>query len=130
MKHLSQVLNCTIDLFILLENRNNMNSNQLVNFPAKLTYKINDVSEIRPMIDEFIDHYRKSESGEFSCRILLPRHLKSDNDVKRLGATIYAEIMLSLKKNRLIANLRDIRYIHDAHNYGWLLLNPEMAEKL
>jgi hypothetical protein len=30
----------------------------------------------------------------------------------------------------LIANLRDIRYIHDAHNYGWLLLNPKMAEKL
>ncbi|MGI0031374.1 MAG: hypothetical protein ACRD80_07305 [Nitrososphaeraceae archaeon] len=107
-----------------------MNSTQLVNFPAKLTYKISDVSEIRPMIDEFIDQYRKSESGEFSCRILLPRHLKSDNDVKRLGATIYAEIMLSLKKNKLTANLRDIRYIHDAHNYGWLLLNPKMAEKL
>jgi hypothetical protein len=123
-------LNCTIDLFILLENRNNMNSTQLVNFPAKLTYKISDVSEIRPMIDEFIDHYRKSESEEFSCRILLPRHLKSENDVKSLGATIYAEIMLSLKKNKLIANLRDIRYIHDANNYGWLLLNPKMAEKL
>jgi hypothetical protein len=107
-----------------------MNSNQLANFPAKLTYKISDVSEIKPMIDEFINHYRKAESGEFSCRILLSRHLKSENDVKRLGATIYSEIMLSLKKNKLIANLRDIRYIHDAHNYGWLLLNAKMAEKL
>jgi hypothetical protein len=38
--------------------------------------------------------------------------------------------MLSLKKNKLIANLRDIRYIHDEDNYGWLLLNPKMAEKL
>ena len=107
-----------------------MNSTQLVNFPAKLTYKISDVSEIRPMIDEFIDQYRRSESGEFSCRILLPRLLKSERDVKRLGAAIYSEIMLSLKKNKLIANLRDIRYIHDPHNYGWLLLNPKMAEKL
>lgn len=107
-----------------------MNSTKLVNFPAKLTYKISDISEIRPMIDEFIDHYRKSESEEFSCRILLPRRLKSDDDVKRLGATIYAEIMFSLKKNKLIANLRDIRYIHDANSYGWLLLNPKMAEKL
>jgi len=60
----------------------------------------------------------------------LPRNLKSNNDVKRLGATIHAEIMLSLKKNKLIANLRDIRYIHDDNNYGWLLLNPKMAEKL
>jgi hypothetical protein len=107
-----------------------MNSTQLVNFPAKFTYKISDISEIRPMIDEFIDHYRKSVSEEFSCRILLPRHLKSENDVKRLGATIYAEIMLSLKKNKLIANFRDIRYIHDTNNYGWLLLNPKIAEKL
>jgi len=26
--------------------------------------------------------------------------------------------------------LRDLRYIHDDDNYGWLLLNPKMAEKL
>jgi hypothetical protein len=107
-----------------------MNSSQLVNFPVQLTCKINNLSEIRPMIDEFIDHYKKSQSGEFSWRILLPRHLKSDYDVKRLGVVIYAELMLSLKKNKLIPNLRDIRYIHDDDNYGWLLLNPKMAEKL
>ena len=107
-----------------------MNSIQLVNFPVKLTFKISQVSEIKSMIDKFIEYYRRSESEEFSCRILLPRHLKSENDVKSLGTTIYAEIMLSLKKNKLIANLRDIRYIHDANNYGWLLLNPKIAEKL
>ena len=114
----------------MLKNSKNVNSTQLVNFPVKLTFKISKVSEIRPMIDKFIEYYRESESGEFSCRILLPRDLKSEGDVKRLGATIHSEIMFSLKKNKLTLNLRDIRYIHDTDNYGWLLLNPKAAEKL
>jgi hypothetical protein len=120
----------SIDLFILVESNNSMNSSQLVNFPVQLTCKISNMSEIKPMIDEFIDHYKKFQSGEFSWRILLPRHSQSDHDIKRLGAAIYGELMLSLKKNKLIANLRDLRYIHDDDNYGWLLLNPKMAEKL
>ena len=107
-----------------------MNSIQLVNFPVKLTFKISQVSEVQSMIDKFIEYYRRSESEEFSCRILLPRHLESENDVKRLGATIHTEIMLSLNKNKLSMNLRDIRYIHDANTFGWLLLNPKVAEKL
>ena len=110
-----------------------MNSIQLVNFPVKLTFKISQVSEIKSMIDKFIEYYRRSESEEseeFSCRILLPRHLDSKNDAKRLGVTIHTEIMLSLKKNKLAMNLRDIRYIHDANTYGWLLLNSKVAEKL
>lgn len=107
-----------------------MNTSQLVNLPVQLTCKISDVSEIGQMVDEFIEYYKNANSEEFSCRILLPRHLKSNPDVKRLGATIQTHIMLSLKKNKLIANLRDIRYIHDENNYGWLLLNPKMAEKL
>jgi hypothetical protein len=114
----------------MLKNNYNVNSIQLVNFPAKLTFKIKEVSEIKPMLDKFIAEYKRSGSGEFSCRILLPRHLKSENDVKRLGATVYSEILLSLRKNKLTRNLRDIRYIHDADNYGWLLLNPKAAEKL
>jgi hypothetical protein len=107
-----------------------VNSIQLVNFPVKLTFKISQVSEIQSMIDKFIEYYRRSESEEFSCRILLPRQLESENDVKRLGATIHTEIMLSLKENKLPMNLRDIRYIHDANTFGWLLLNPKVAEKL
>lgn len=114
----------------MLENSDNVNSTQLVNFPVKLTLKIREISEIGPMINKFIEYYRRSESGEFSCRILLPRHLKSEKDVKRLGAIIHSEIMLSLKKNKLTMNFRDIRYIHDTDNYGWLLLNPKVAEKL
>lgn len=107
-----------------------MNSIQLVNFPVKLTFKISEVSEIKSMIDKFIEYYRRYESEEFSCRILLPRHLESENDVKRLGATIHSGIMFALKENKLAMNLRDIRYIHDANTYGWLLLNPKVAEKL
>lgn len=113
-----------------MENINNVNAAQLVNFPVKLTCKISDVSQIRPMIDEFIVHYKNSQSGEFAWRILLPRHLKSTFDAKRLGAAIHTELMLALKKNKLIPNLKDLRYIHDDYNYGWLLLNPKMAEKL
>lgn len=112
------------------ENSKNVNSTQLVNFPVKLTLKISKFSEIRSMIDRFMEYYRESESGEFSCRILLPRHLKSENDAKKLGAIIHSEIMFSLKKNKLPMNFRDIRYIHDTDYYGWLLLNPKVAEKL
>ena len=107
-----------------------MNVARLVNFPVKRTCKISDVSQIRPMIDEFIVHYKESQSGEFGWRILLPRHLKSTYDAKRLGAAIHTELMLALKKNKLIPNLKDLRYIHDDYNYGWLLLNPKMTEKL
>jgi hypothetical protein len=107
-----------------------MNSSELGKFPVQLTRKINDISEIKPMIDEFIENYKRSKPEEFSWRILLPRCLDSGFDVKRLGAAIHAEIMIALKKNKLIANLRDIRYIHDDDNYGWLLLNPKIAEKL
>jgi hypothetical protein len=82
------------------------------------------------MIDEFIVHYKESQSGEFGWRILLPRHLKSTYDAIRLGAVIHTELMLALKKNKLIPNLKDLRYIHDDYNYGWLLLNPKMTEKL
>ena len=113
-----------------MENINNVNVARLVNFPVQLTCKISDVSQIRPMIDEFIVHYKNSQSGEFAWRILLPRHLKSTFDAKRLGAVIHTELMLALKKNKLIPNLKDLRYIHDDYNYGWLLLNPKMAEKL
>jgi len=111
-------------------NINNVNIARLVNFPVKRTCKISDVSQIRPMIDEFIVHYKESQSGEFGWRILLPRHLKSTYDAKRLGAAIHTELMLALKKNKLIPNLKDLRYIHDDYNYGWLLLNPKMTEKL
>jgi hypothetical protein len=111
-------------------NINNVNVARLVNFPVKRTCKISDVSQIRPMIDEFIVHYKESQSGEFGWRILLPRHLKSTYDAKRLGAAIHTELMLALKKNKLIPNLKDLRYIHDDYNYGWLLLNPKMTEKL
>jgi len=111
-------------------NINNVNVARLVNFPVKRTCKISDVSQIRPMIDEFIVHYKESQSGEFGWRILLPRHLKSTYDAKRLGAAIHTELMLALKKNKLIPNLKDLRYIHDDYNYGWLLLNTKMAEKL
>ncbi|HEY7228461.1 MAG TPA: hypothetical protein VH481_10080 [Nitrososphaeraceae archaeon] len=107
-----------------------MNASRLVNLPVQLTCKISDVSQIRPMIDEFIVHYKNLQSGEFGWRILLPRHLKSTFDAKRLGATIHTELMLALKKNKLIPNLKDLRYIHDDDNYGWLLLSPKMAEKL
>ena len=111
-------------------NINNVNVARLVNFPVKRTCKISDVSQIRPMIDEFIVHYKESQSGEFGWRILLPRHLKSTFDAKRLGAAIHTELMLALKKNKLLPNLKDLRYIHDDYNYGWLLLNPKMTEKL
>ena len=107
-----------------------MYPSKLVNFSVDLTYRINDAIQVKQMINEIIDHYKKSQSEEFGFRILLPRHLKSNYDVKRLGAIIQTELMLSLKKNKLTINLRDLRYIHDDDNYGWLLLNPKMAEKL
>lgn len=113
-----------------MENINNVNVARLVNFPVKRTCKISDVSQIRPMIDEFIVHYKNSQSGEFAWRILLPRHLKSTYDAKRLGAAIHTDLMLALKRNKLIPNLKDLRYIHDDYNYGWLLLSQKMAEKL
>jgi hypothetical protein len=67
--------------------------------------------------------------GKFSFRILLPRDPKSTKKAKNLGLALQGEFLLGLRKRKLMPNVREVRYMHDQHHYGWLLANPEVYEQ-
>jgi hypothetical protein len=64
--------------------------------------------------------------GKFSFRILLPRDPKSTKQAKTIGLAFQGEFLLGLRKRKVVPNIREVRYIHDEHHYGWLLANPEV----
>jgi hypothetical protein len=37
--------------------------------------------------------------------------------------------LLGLRKRNVVPNVREVRYIHDGHHYGWLLANPQVFEQ-
>jgi len=67
--------------------------------------------------------------GKFSYRILLPRDQKSPRNAKMIGLAFQGEFLLGLRRRNVVPNLREVRYIHDEHHYGWLLANPQVYEQ-
>ena len=67
--------------------------------------------------------------GKFSYRILLPRDQKSTVRAKRLGLAFQGEFILGLRRRNVVPIVREVRYVHDEHHYGWLLANPQVFEK-
>lgn len=105
-------------------------SSYYISFPVLKTYEIQDIADIRNTVDEMSDAYEcLGQQGKFSIRVLLPRGERLISKAKKIGLTIQAEFLLSLKKKRLRVNLKEVRYIHDQHHYGWLLLNPEIYDQ-
>ena len=99
------------------------------NFPVHETIDVKDVSDIRIAVDRMAEAYTHlGQYGNFSYRLLLPKGEKLTAKAKKLGLTIQAELLLTLKKKKLKPNVREIRYIHDKDHYGWLLANPEIFD--
>jgi hypothetical protein len=104
---------------------------QYARFPVIETIDLNGTSStIRQAVDRMVEAYLKSEPlGKFSYRILLPRDQKSTRKAKEIGLAFQGEFLLGLRKRNIMPNLREVRYIHDEHHYGWLLANPHVFEQ-
>jgi hypothetical protein len=104
---------------------------QYARFPVIDTIDLSGgTSSIRQAVDIIVEAYLKKEPlGKFSYRILLPRDPKSTRKAKTIGLAFQGEFLLGLRKRNVLPNVREVRYIHDEHHYGWLLANPQMFEQ-
>jgi hypothetical protein len=104
---------------------------QYVKFPVIETIDLSGTSStIRETVDRMVEAYLKKEPlGKFSYRILLPRDPKSTRKAKTIGHAFQGEFLLGLRKRNVVPNVREVRYIHDDHHYGWLLANPQVFEQ-
>jgi len=101
-----------------------------VKFPVIETIDLGGTSTIRQAVDRMVEAYLEQEPlGKFSYRILLPRDQKSTRNAKMVGLAFQGEFILGLRRRNVVPNLREIRYIHDEHHYGWLLANPQVFEQ-
>jgi hypothetical protein len=100
-------------------------------FPVIETVDLSSsISTVREAVDKTVEAYlRHHPLGKFSFRILLPRDPKSTKEAKTLGLAFQGEFLLGLRKRKVVPKIREVRYIHDEHHYGWLLANPEVYEQ-
>ena len=104
---------------------------QYARFPVIDTIDLSETSTtIRQAADTMVEAYLKKEPlGKFSYRILLPRDQKSTRKAKTIGLAFQGEFLLGLRKRNIVPNIREVRYIHDEHHYGWLLANPQIFDQ-
>ena len=105
-------------------------SSPYVRFPVNGTIDLSETSYIRQVVDRMVEAYLAQEPlGKFSYRILLPRDQESTIKAKRIGLAFQGEFVLGLRRRNVVPNVREVRYIHDEHHYGWLLANPQVYEE-
>ena len=94
------------------------------------TIEIKEASDIRQAVDRLVEAYVElGPHGRFSYRILLPRDEKSTAKAKRIGLSFQGELVLGLRKRNIVPKMRDVRYVHDANHYGWLLASPGVYDQ-
>ena len=99
-------------------------------FPVIDTIDLSGTSIVRQATDRMVDDYIAQQPlGKFSYRILLPRDPNSTKKAKTIGLAFQGEFLLALRKRKIVPNIREVRYIHDDHHYGWLLANPQVYEQ-
>ncbi|HKI08135.1 MAG TPA: hypothetical protein VKA09_07040 [Nitrososphaeraceae archaeon] len=101
-----------------------------VKFPVIETIDLSRTSTIRQAVDRMVEAYLAQDPvGKFSYRILLPRDQKSTGNAKMIGLAFQGEFLLGLRRRNVVPNVREVRYVHDEHHYGWLLANPQVYEQ-
>src|ERR1044071_2188850 len=99
-------------------------------FPVIETIELRDTSDIRIAVDRMIKAYSDAPDGsKFSYRVLLPRGEKLTSKAKRMGVALQGELLLGLRKRKIIPNVGELRYLHDEEHYGWLLASPQVFEQ-
>ena len=107
-----------------------MSSSPYARFPVNETIDVKETSGIRQVVDRMVEAYLVQEAEDkFSYRILLPRDQKSTAKAKEIGLALQGEFVLGLRRRNVVPNVREVRYIHDEHHYGWLLANPQVYEQ-
>lgn len=107
-----------------------MNSILLSKLTVYSTVKVKEMSEVHNVVVDIVNAYIElNPKRKFSYRILLPRREDSSNSIARkLGVAVQGEILLTMKKHGLKPSIKEIRYLHDEANYGWLLMNPDFMD--
>jgi hypothetical protein len=99
-------------------------------FPVIETIDLDGTSTISQAVDRMVEAYLvQGPPGKFSYRILLPRDQKSTRKAKMIGHAFQGEFLLALRRRNVVPNVREVRYIHDEHHYGWVLANPQVFEQ-
>jgi hypothetical protein len=107
-----------------------MTHSQYAKFPVIETIDLAGTSDIRQAADRMVEVYLVQDPmGKFSYRILLPRDQKSNRKAKMIGHAFQGEFLLGLRRRNIVPNVREVRYIHDEHHYGWVLANPKVYEQ-
>ncbi len=102
-----------------------------INLPVLATIEVFDFKDIKKTVSRLIDLYINNyEKDNFSSRIILPRDEKNLNKTRRIGIAIQSEFSLVLKRKKMDIQLREIKYIHNDKQFGWLLLHPQVFESL
>ena len=104
---------------------------EYIRFPVIETIDLSGTSStLRQAVDKMVEAYLKKEPlAKFSYRILLPRDQKSNRKAKEIGLAFQGEFLLGLRKRNVLPNVRELRYVHDEHHYGWLLANPQVFDE-
>src|SRR5215207_6493293 len=100
-------------------------------FPVIETIDLSGTSAtIRQAVDRMVEDYLAQEPlGKLSYRILLPRDQKSTRKAKMIGLAFQVLFQAEDRIRDVVPNVREVRYIHDEHHYGWLLANPQVYEQ-
>lgn len=105
-------------------------TSQYASFPVTETIELQELSDIRRVVDKLIEAYSsQGDDAHFSYRILLPRGEKLTGKAKKLGVAFQGEFLLGLRKKKLAPKVRELRYLHDESHYGWLLASPQVFEQ-
>lgn len=105
----------------------------LKSFRTDFTVKVNSFEEVPSISKKILDHYVKCYSNHnFTFRILLPRTADSQevySNSKKMGMYLQNELLSSIRKAKLKANIKEFRYVHDINYYGWILFDPSFSQQ-
>ena len=95
------------------------------------TFRIRSSQDIKGIVTQLVDSIEKKNAmDELSFRILLPREVEGSRRAQKWGVYLRSELILALKRKKISTNLREVRYIHDEHNFGWILIEPTLLDNL
>ena len=95
------------------------------------TFRVSSSQDITGIVTQLADFIEKKNTmDELSFRILLPREVEGSRRAQKWGVYLRSELILALKRKKISPNLREVRYIHDEYNFGWIQIDPTLIDNL
>jgi hypothetical protein len=99
--------------------------------PVHKTLLLEKLENVKSTCDTMLRDYVSLEiSNNFSYRILLPRNDENNKLAKKIGLSLQLEFLTQLRKRKIKIYMKEIKYIHDANHFGWLLINSDLFLKM